>query len=224
MNISIPQEVIELVKATARNQSVNSLAKEIGITQATLNRWIQPDGVPGMPSSKNVSALIAWYESKTLRRIPKSEPTVFIDVPILGSAQAAGFEPALEAWDAWLEGQGDGVAQFAGAKHGWFALKVEGDSMTPDYPAGTLLLVAAGEFPQRGDIVVARIAGEGQVVVKEYHRKNGVVELVSINPTGRNYTWNVKENPGYVVWMWPVVRAEIDLRKRRWEETRSGGC
>lgn len=227
--MKITMEMMQKVRSYAdSHDGMAQVARDMDPTgkvmsYANLHKWTKSP--PEEPSRSTEAVFLKWY-AKHIDSSFDTEPekSIFTDVPILGSAQAAGFEPALEAWDAWIKGHGDGVAQFAGAKQGWFALKVEGDSMTPEYPHGTLLLVAAGEFPQRGDIVVARVAHEGQVVCKRYQRKNGDITLESINPNGKSYSWNVKENPGYVLWMWPVVKAEIDLRAKRWEETKTGGC
>lgn len=69
-------------------------------------------------------------------------------------------------------------------------------------------VVAGGQFPQRGDLVGARLADLGEVVVKEYHRKNGTVERCALSPEGRSYTVDVKAEPG-----------RLHLR-RRWEKTK----
>ena len=56
-----------------------------------------------------------------------------------------------------------------------------------------------------------------------YWRRDNVVCLESINPDGRSYEIHLKEEPGRLVWMWPVIRADIDLRRRRRERVRNGG-
>jgi phage repressor protein C with HTH and peptisase S24 domain len=108
-------------------------------------------------------------------------------------------------------------------KPGYFALRVEGDSMCPDFPPGTVLLVAGGEYPQRGDTVVAKIRSNGQVVVKLYHRKDNQISLESIHSSGKNFEWSCKDNPGFLDWMYPVVEANIDLRAKRWQANRPKG-
>ena len=144
------------------------------------------------------------------------------EVPVLGAAAAAGYEPAVEPLDDWLTGFGERTDSWPSDQVGenYFCLRVEGDSMSPEFPDGTILLVAAGEYPQRGDLVVARLADHGEVVVKEYHRQNNLVELRSQHPSGRNFRIDLKTEPGRLVWMWPVVHARIDLRRRRWERIR----
>jgi SOS-response transcriptional repressor LexA len=143
------------------------------------------------------------------------------DVPVLSFAQAAGYEPAIEPFDDFARGCSDETALFTETRPGFFALRVEGDSMSPEYPNGTILLVAGGEYPQRGDIVVAKLRS-GQVVVKGYSRKDNVISLESENSSGMNFTWHCKEDPGFVTWMYPVIEVTLKLRNRRWERARNG--
>ena len=138
----------------------------------------------------------------------------FRAVPVLSFAQAAGFEPALEPLCDYLRENTDRTQMFVDVPDTYFALEVSGDSMAPDYPSGSIALVAAGEFPERGDIVVAKLA-TGQVVIKEYHRKDNVVTLSSRNPAGQTFQWHVKEKPGFVIWMWPVIEIILKPREQR---------
>ncbi len=143
-------------------------------------------------------------------------PSEFTEVPVLGFASAIGWEPAVEPWDDFLKGCADDYHSFVDVKKGYFALRVEGQSMSPSFPDGTLLLVAGGEFPKRGDLVVAKLSDLGGiVVVKRYQCKDSVVSLESEHKDGQNFEINKKEEHGRIIWMYPVRKAEIDLRARR---------
>lgn len=142
-------------------------------------------------------------------------------IPVLSFAQAAGYEPALEPLCDYLQETSDRTAVFYDVPENCFALEVSGDSMAPDYPNGSIALIAAGEFPQRGDIVAAKLSN-GQVVIKEYHRSNNIITLTSINPDGKNFEWHCKEQPGYVQWMWPVIEINLKPRDRRWAQGKMG--
>jgi len=138
------------------------------------------------------------------------------EVPVIGLAQAAGFDPALEPFESYARGCGEETALFATEpKAGYFALRIEGDSMHPEFPDGTLILVAGGEFVKSGDIVAARIRRSGQVVVKRYLRSGSLNRLESINQAGSLYEWDCSLERGYLEWMHPVVEAKVDLRARR---------
>jgi SOS-response transcriptional repressor LexA len=143
-------------------------------------------------------------------------------VPVLGSAAAAGMEPAVEPIGDYLSAfdEEEDWPDEHPYRQGYFCLRVEGDSMSPAIPHGAMLYVAVGEYPERGDIVVARLADQGEVVVKEYHRRNGLIELRAVNPDGQSYNIDLKTEFGRIVWMWPVLQARINLRRQRWERNK----
>ena len=94
--------------------------------------------------------------------------------------------------------------------------------MSPVLPDGTFVYIAGGEYPERGDLVAAKIRETGQVVVKKYHRKDNIITLSSINPSGVNFEWHTKEQFGYVEWMYPVIEYTVQARKQRWERHKNG--
>lgn len=171
-----------------------------------------PRSIPPFPGTVHPPHEVALVEQSRLKQIP-----------IMGFAQAAGYDPALEPIVDFVRNNSDETAEFLidGPTDGYFALTVDGDSMSPEYPHGTRLLVAGNEYPQRGDVVVALLR-TGQVIVKDYWRKNNIITLSSENQNGQNFEWNCKEDPGYILWMKPVIKVELDLRRRRWERTQAG--
>ena len=61
-----------------------------------------------------------------------------------------------------------------------FALRVKGDSMAPDYPAGSIIVVDPSVHPQSGDDVIART--EDGITFKRYSAEpNGKAYLVPLN-------------------------------------------
>ena len=167
-----------------------------------------PAPVPQRPMLKS-----DFLDTATAEAVP-ADPSRLREVPVLTFAQAAGFEPAVEPLCDYIKETSDRTQPFADVPDTWFALEVHGASMEPDYPDGSIALVAAGEFPERGDIVVAKLS-TGQVVMKEYHRRNGVITLTSRNPQGQNFEWNIKEQPGFIQWMFPVMQVIISPRSQR---------
>ncbi len=138
-------------------------------------------------------------------------------VPVMSFEQAAGYEPALEPIGDYARECSDELAMFAHEIHpGYFALNVRGDDLSPDFPDGTMILVAGGEFSQRGDVVAAKLR-DGRVVVKRYYRRGDTIMLDSVNDSGKGLEWRSSENPGYIQWMYPVLEATIDLRNGRRE-------
>ncbi len=139
-------------------------------------------------------------------------------IPVISMASAASYEPAYDPFNDFIENNKLKETIYVGdLAEGVAAIEIEGDSMAPKFPNGTIILFSIKEYPQRGDYVVARMADNG-IVFKEYFRKDNVIELRSINPEGKNFKWHIKEDPGYCFFMWPVLEAKINLRHQRWEE------
>jgi SOS-response transcriptional repressor LexA/DNA-binding Xre family transcriptional regulator len=144
-------------------------------------------------------------------------------IPVISFCQAASYDVTAEPIDAFLKDCSDETIDCTiEPRNGYFALRVEGDSMSPVLPDGTIVYVAGGEYPERGDLVAAKIRETGQVVVKKYHRKDNVIRLESINPAGNNFEWHSKEQFGYAEWMYPVIEYVVQARKQRWERYKNG--
>jgi phage repressor protein C with HTH and peptisase S24 domain len=113
------------------------------------------------------------------------------------------------------------VIGFPQAREGDIALVVEGDSMEPWYPPETNLLVRPGEFPEDGDIVIAKLDG-GPMVCRRYERVDGVITLRPLNEgkEGETIQWRIREGPNKILWMWPVLAIMRDERRVRHEADR----
>ena len=206
---------IDLSRVDESCVNVDTLRERLEVSERLLEKLSVALGKPescGKPTEEPVSNDAVPISDSGI--VPKA-------VPVLSFAQAAGYEPAFEPMCDYIRETSDRTAVFYDVPENCFALEVSGDSMAPDYPNGSIALVAAGEYPQRGDIVAAKLS-TGQVVIKEYHRKDNVIRLESINPEGKNFEWHCKEQPGFVMWMWPVVEITLKPRAQRWAKRGQG--
>jgi hypothetical protein len=217
--------------------NVYQFSKKIGVSHSTVLFWL--DG-----KTTRISGDV-WHEKlypvlKSHLKYPQkaSKPpqgeeeagayrpevtggVVLHEVPVLNLAQAAGYDPAFEPLDDYALNCSSETALFdSEICPGYFALKVEGSSMSPVLPEGTIIYVAGGEYAQTGDLVVAKIRDSGQVVVKKFQRKTDRIFLNSINPDGVSFDWSVSDNP--LVWMWPVIEYTVHARRQRWERAKRG--
>ena len=236
------EEVHKRLIEESQRKGLSVLAKEIGVGPSLLHRWIKNGLPPSRMSAESKEKLCRWgsFDILELELKPcQVKPTLGtlrstlindrvqrrhrnakrlasnpLAVPVLDTSEVARYQPALCAWKDWLIGHADNIANIAGSKPGWFALKLEKQTILATHLGAMRLLVAASEFPHNGDIVVVRIAEEEQVVVKRYEQVDGgVIKLMSITQgNDQEYQWDVKEKPGYVLWIWPVVKIEIALR------------
>lgn len=242
--MQITPEIMEAIKkAIDLHGNVTQFAKHLGIAHSTVLFWmsgktteisgrlwaqkLRPSLLPFLGPSAfddrplNKAFFMTREDMAAYGRPETSVVSMRHEAPVISFAQVAGFDPAIEPIDCYAKGCGEEAAIFANeVKPGYFALKVEGDSICPDFPPGTVLLVAGGEYPQCGDTVIAKIRGSGQVVVKLYSRDDSSIKLSSVNSRGQKFEWDCKDNPGYLDWMYPVLEANIDLRAKRWQERR----
>ena len=121
-------------------------------------------------------------------------------MPLLGLAHAgtggyfddSGF-PAGKGWDE--------IGFPAVADEHAYALEITGDSMTPIFRDGDVIVVSPAAPVRRGDRVVLKTR-KGEVMVKELKRQSAKqVELKSLNPDHPERTVATSE----VVWMARVV-------------------
>ncbi len=180
--------------ALARNYdlSTSALAKKSGLDSTAFNRskrWSN-GGRPRWPSTESVAkalhatgaTLDEFMELVTgVAHQPRGHPPLELSLPMLGFAQAGvggffedGGFPAGHGWDE--------VAFPFSEREGTYALKVSGDSMSPLYRDGDVLIVMPDARVHKGDRVVVKTVG-GEVMAKVLAREAGnSVELVSFNP------------------------------------------
>lgn len=115
-------------------------------------------------------------------------------IPLLGFAQAGaggffddGGFPAGQGWD---------VVEFPaapGRQPGVYALEIQGDSMSPLYRDGDVLIVDPAAQVRRGDRVVVKTR-EGEVMAKVLVRQTArSIDLLSLNPDHPNRSFEMRE-------------------------------
>jgi repressor LexA len=104
-------------------------------------------------------------------------PSNSVFIPIVGHISAGGPKLAFEDIRGNLA-----VDKTIITAEGTFALRVEGDSMMgKGIFKGDYVVIKPQPIAQNGDVVVALIDDE-EATVKEFRRKNGVMQLVPANP------------------------------------------
>ena len=175
----------DAIDAAARRHglSPSGLAKVAGLDPTALNpsKRMSKDGRGRWPSTESLTRAldVAGASLGDFARLARDAASAE-SVPLLGMAQAgadgffddAGY-PTGQGWDrTLLPAPGDTR----------FSLKISGDSMTPLYREGDVVIVdRAVTDVRKGDRVVVRTTG-GEVMAKEVTRLTATrVELGSIN-------------------------------------------
>jgi phage repressor protein C with HTH and peptisase S24 domain len=186
--------------------SPSGLAKKSGLDPTTFNKSkrVTPDGRARWPSTESVAKALGatGVSFDTFVSLISDSGGAAKSMPLLGLVQAgaggyfddAGF-PAGKGWDEI------GFPQVTD-EHA-YALEISGDSMTPAYRDGDIVIVSPAAPVRRGDRVVLKTR-KGEVMVKELKRQSAKqVELKSLNPEHPERTIATSD----LLWMARVVWA-----------------
>jgi SOS-response transcriptional repressor LexA len=187
----------------AQKMSQDELAKRIGITRVSISKWEsglnQPKGRYLNDLAEALGVTVDWLltgsgdtpelaEEQPILGYHNVEPAVIPQgnrVPILSYVQAGNWREMCEQATTF-----DGNVEYvsAGIDIGprGFGLWLRGNSMTPIFNEGDLVIVDPDESPRPGDYVVAKNGSEGATFKKYRPRgidENGqeVFELVPLN-------------------------------------------
>ena len=116
------------------------------------------------------------------------------------AGQATAYEGLPTSW-------GDEI-EYDGADEKAFALRVSGDSMSPNFPPGTIITVSPKHPPHNGNLVVAKIKDEGVLFKLFHHSGDGKkITLTSYN----NAYPPIQLAREQLHWLYRVVRATQNL-------------
>ena len=168
-----------------RKMSQADLCRETGLSKATMNFYVHGKTPPKQKNmfllAKALRVRIEWLmgidgqmtHSPTVETIQIHD---LLSVPMLGKVAAGSPIYA----DGNIEGEVMIDPQVA-AGCPCFALKVKGDSMTPQILDRDIIIVREQEEVDDGDIVVATVNG-GEGCVKRLKKYANAISLVSMNP------------------------------------------
>lgn len=170
------QSVIPIIQELlARDRNQAELAKELGVTQPTVSRWL--DG--SEPKINHRDKILRLAKSKGI--VKSREPDAELTVPIVGFAGAGGEV-------VYQEGQGPfGEAKMPpGGSKSTVAVIVRGDSMTPQLDDGWIVYYDNRYEPPSpslyGKLCVVGLQ-DGRVLVRKLYpgRKPGHYDLQPTN-------------------------------------------
>ncbi len=175
--------------------SVTELAKRLGKNRATVYRYESND-IENMPSTvleplakalhTTPAYLMGWDDSPTDNTLPKysnvfpMEP--YVKLPILGIVRAG--KPICTDQNNY------GEWEYADAKYSdgeYFILRVEGDSMLPTIPDGSLAIIKKQDAAEKGQIVAFAMDGEYATLKRYYPQPDGAILLRADNPNADSY-------------------------------------
>jgi phage repressor protein C with HTH and peptisase S24 domain len=196
--------------AARHSLSASGLARRAGLDSTAFNKSKRhsADGRPRWPSTESLAKIMDATGAslddllEAIRGQARAAVAATRFVPLLGLAQAGAggfFDDA-----GFPVGQGWELVELPGsAREGAYALRVQGESMSPLYRDGDVLIVEPGAAVRRGDRVVVRTVS-GEVMAKVLKRRtDAAIELESVNPSHPERQFAVAE----IEWIARIVWA-----------------
>ena len=167
------RSILDFISTSIRDNGVSPSYREIAahfnITAGGLQKQIMA------LETKGVLRRSTDRSARGLQVLGGQEIAGQVRLPILGQVRAGLPAEAMENVE-------DHVVLDRGlAKGADFALRVKGDSMTPEIMEGDLLLVRQADGARSGENVIAHV-GNGDATVKRFRKANGQVWLEAANP------------------------------------------
>lgn len=163
------------------------LAKQVGVSQSTLSHWENGINEPDIGAIRKMCSILDVSSEYLLGLAAVSEaPSESVTVPVLGSVPAG---IPLEAIEDVLDWEEIPAAMCNGGKE-YFALKVQGDSMWPDYLPGDVVIVRKTPCCETGDVCVVYINGYDATLKRVELHDDGSLAIVPKNQAypPRTYT------------------------------------
>jgi lexA repressor len=164
---------------TKNSMTLEELGNKVGVGKSTVRKWengmianMKRDKILKVAEALNTTPayLMGWDEAK---EEPKKKG---VKIPVLGRVAAGVPIEMIEDVLDYEEITEDM------AKHGeYFALKIQGDSMTPRICNNDVVIVRQQDDADNGDIVIAAINGD-DAVCKRLQKYNDGIALISLNP------------------------------------------
>lgn len=164
---------------TKNSMTLEELGNKVGVGKSTVRKWengmianMKRDKILKVAEALNTTPayLMGWDEAK---EEPKKKG---VKIPVLGRVAAGVPIEMIEDVLDYEEITEDM------AKHGeYFALKIQGDSMSPRIWNNDVVIVKQQDDADNGDIVIAAINGD-DAVCKRLQKYSDGIALVSLNP------------------------------------------
>ena len=173
MKSDIGKRIAELRRERGYNQ--DQLAEMALLNRVTLARYETGVIEPGVLALSRIADALSVSTDELLCRTDKLPPFIGIvkkAVPIVG--EIACGEPILAQENI------DGFADLPDGVNADFALRCKGESMTPTFAPGDLVLIRQQEEVEPGQI--AAVGVNGEATLKRFYRNGEGIVLVADNP------------------------------------------
>jgi repressor LexA len=159
------------------NYSQEDLAEKFDVDRVTISRWENGINDPSNDALKVLASLFNVSVDYLLCQNKNVESKKGVKIPVLGRVVAGIPIEAITDILDWEE-----IPAEMAAAGEYFALKVKGDSMSPNICEDDIVIVKRQNDIECGEIAIVLVNGEDATVKKVNRHENGIT-LVGYNPT-----------------------------------------
>lgn len=173
----------------AAGMKQSELAHRLNVSQTTISNWENGITEPDQESLKKITAFFDVTVDYVLGFTSGISKGAYngVKIPVLGSVPAG---IPIEAVQDILDYEE--ISPELAAAGEYFALKVKGDSMSPDIKSGDIAIVRAQEKAENGQVVVAMVNGDEATVKRIKFLTEGLM-LVPNNPVFEPVVFTVED-------------------------------
>lgn len=190
------RQALLAVKEKYCDDKISNLAKELGKSHSYVSRMLLPAGNPnrkriGEDMERHIIDVFGdrylhfYHEiiAKDFLALVETTnvtpgPDVYSEVPLISWVQAGHWA---EAVDLLQPGEGERIATTYRPRRHTYALRVNGDSMEPEFTAGDIVIVEPDAPAENGSYVIVRQNG-GEATFKQLIQDGSQTLLKPLNP------------------------------------------
>ena len=194
----------------SREMKQSDLAKRLNVKQNTVSNWETGRSEPDFTTLQKMAEIFDTtidYVLGNSSEIPPEKITSVLRIPVLGSIPAGIPLEAIEDIIGWEEIP---AAMCAGGRE-YFALRVSGDSMWPDYLDGDIIIVRKSPTCDTGDVCAVLVNGSDATLKQVKRSETGDIALIPRNPSYPPRIYTPKEIADLPVTIAGVV---VELRRK----------
>lgn len=183
-----------------------AIARSLHVSPQAVSKWENNKSTPAPDAVADLAELLGVSTDELLDSIPKETADKPMSIPVLGSIPAGVPMDAIEDIVDWE----DIPREWSHGGREYFALKVDGDSMWPEYLPGDTIIVRKQSVFDNGDDCVVYINGFNATLKRLYLDPDGSIRIVPINQSYPPRTYTAEE-----VATMPICCAGVVVELRR---------
>lgn len=183
------------------NLTQEGVAASLGVTQGGLGHWLNGRREPSIENLREIAkvlgvSFVELMEGTGKNTIEHNSPLVegknpaynvspisISDtrmIPMVSWVKAGSFSEAIDLHEPGFADEFVGVTNLK-CSESTIALKVDGDSMEPEFPDGVTIIVDPEREAKPGDFVVARHNGDNEATFKRFVKDGSGYSLMPLN-------------------------------------------